>query len=143
MTLCNELLTLCFHDVVRKHNGLYPREIDCHLEKIDRVERDSDVTDLACGFCLKERFKRAAGCHYSFKITGAGVMYLIEVYVVRAKIFKACIDILCHCIFSARHALCGKHKAVSDALKRKSEIFLTHSISARCINKINTLFYQR
>ena len=65
-------------------------------------------------------------------------MYLIQVDVIGTKTRKADINILCHGIHGAGHALGGQHEMLPDPLQRLTQVAFTDGIAPGSVDIIDT-----
>ena len=82
----DQLCALGLYNVVGEHQSLYPGIFQSFPEHIRGVKGQADVADDALLFCLLQVFQSSTGGLDDGKVLRSGVMELVEVDVVSAKI---------------------------------------------------------
>ena len=82
----DQFRALRLYNVVGEHQSLYPGIFQSFPEHIRGVKGQADVADDALFFCLLQVFQSSAGGLDDGKVLRSGVMELVEVDVVSAKI---------------------------------------------------------
>ena len=100
------------------------------------------MADSARRFGLQQGFQRAAGGADLLQIRRGRVVNLVQVNIVGAEIFQADVNVLCHGLRRAGHALCGKHKMLPDSLQADPQVFLADGIAPGSIDVIDAVFQQ-
>ena len=113
----DQFLTLALHNVVGEHNGFHPVHFQSHLEGIQRVGGNTQVTNFSGSLGFHQRFQSAAGSNYLLQLCGGGVVNLIQVNVIGAQVLQAGFNVLCHSFPGSGHALGGQDKIFPDALQ--------------------------
>ena len=137
----DQLCSLLLNDIVREHNRFYPIQIKRTLKYSCGMRGKTDMTNLACFFCLHKRLQSTALTDYLIKLFHARIMYLIKINIICAEIFQTGFYIICHCFFRSCHGLCCKHKFFTDSFQSISDILLTDCISSCRINIVESLLH--
>ena len=118
-----------FYDIIGEHDRLHPIVLDHLLEHIQRMQRHTDVTDLAGSLCLQRSLHGAAGGQDLLQLRHVGIMELIQVDVVRTEVFQAGLNILRETRLVPGHGFGGQDKVLPDALQGVAKVFLRNGVA--------------
>ena len=90
---------------------------------------DAYMAYLARRLCFQQGLQCAALAGDYIHLGRGCVMYLIQVDMVGAEVFKAGLYILFHCFLRAGHALGGENELIADTFHGYAEVFLAYGIA--------------
>ena len=125
----HELRRLGLHDVVGEHDRLHPVQLQGSLEYLRRVGGEAGVADLPRRPGLHQGLQSAAGGADLLQLLEAGIVDLVEVYVVRAEVFQADLDVPGHPLLVPAHGLGGQDKLLPAALDGLADELLADRVA--------------
>ena len=135
--LGHQLLPLVLHNVVGEHDGLHPVQRQSPPEDLQGVGGNAQVADLPGAFCLLQRLQRAARAADLLQLLRRGVVDLVQVYVVRAQIVLAGLDVRRHGRPVPGHGLGGQDERLPVALNGLPDQLLADRVAPGGINVVD------
>ena len=128
---------MVLHQVVGEHDRLHPGELQGPPEDLRLVGGEANVTDLPGLPGLQQGLQGAAGGADLLELLETGVVDLVEVYVVRAEVFQAGLNVPGHPLPVAAHGLGGQDELLPAALDGQTDALLADAVAPGGVDVID------